>query len=113
MLEIERVVKRYECYRIINSLLNNFERIKYTFSGLQDIENPFIAITAYAVGLANFPPTFYLVKGSDDGSPTAPVEFSGRTKISLSAKNAGMNLVEDYETCQVTVNFIKIGRAHV
>lgn len=82
--EIDKYVKKYESYKFFFSLLQNFNQIKKYSKVMEQYNNPLLALTAYAVGLSGFNPTFYKVQAKANGSPGIVTMFEGQDRLVMS-----------------------------
>jgi hypothetical protein len=93
---LDKLIKKYECYRFLEIFIRDFDKIKMMNSVLSTYKNPLLALTAYAVGLGGFNPTFYKVQAISDGSPAKITKFEGQEKLNMAANEATLEDFDNY-----------------
>lgn len=91
-----RTIKKYECYRFLQTYLEQFEKIKKFSKAMENEKNPLLALTAYAVSIHGFNPTFYKVQGSSTGEAGHVTKFSGQERLKMGANKATIEDFDDY-----------------
>lgn len=91
-----RTIKKYECYKFLQMYIDQFDKIKKINTVMSRYANPLIALTAYAVGLSGFNPTFFKVQGASDGSMGKITKFEGQDRLVMTANKATLEDFNNY-----------------
>ena len=92
----DTLIKKIECYRYLYSYISKFSKIKQMNSILATYDNPLLALTAYAVGLGGFNPTFYKVQGNITGEMASITKFEGQERLLMSSESATLVDASNY-----------------
>jgi len=79
--DIETFLKKASCYLVALDLITGFEgdlfKLPSAIKSISTQTNPFVALTAYAIGYAGISPTFYKLIGSESSNIGKFVKFPG------------------------------------
>jgi hypothetical protein len=95
-LMLDALIKKYECYRFLETYIIDFDKIKQMNSVMSGYKNPLLALTAYAVGLGGFNPTFYKVQGVSNGSQAKITKFEGQERLFMTSNKATLEDFDNY-----------------
>lgn len=106
---IETFLKKARCYSTAEWLLGGLNAAKLevppVYKTIIEQKNAFVAITAYAIGMAGVSPTFFKYVGNNTGGDAHVEPFWGNGFLNLEGKESGVQIVDNPDSKGFSVIF--------
>ena len=97
--EIETLLKKARCYSTAEWMMSGLNtedlQIPPAYKTIMKQKNAFVALTAFAIGMAGISPTFYKYKGNKSGGAPTVEPFWGNGFLSLEGKESEVKITDN------------------